>query len=205
MNYFDALRKYNAGKQAWCSPRKGTPEYDAVMKIKNGGSGAGTGHEGNGAKPKRKYVKKAKAPPADDAPAKPKRKYVRKPKPPVSGSGGGGSGSMGGMVMPPKPKRKYVRKAKAPDSSGSVNAPNTIARKTACYDEFGNLKVGKRKYVRKVPVAKGMGSASIEVALARAKRSPLSYDPLNVPLPLSASSRTSVRGLSGGGRSGQYM
>jgi hypothetical protein len=202
MNYFDALRKYNAGKQAWCSPRKGTPEYNAVMKIMNGGSGAGTGHEGDGMKkPKRKYVKKAKAPPADDMP-KPKRKYVRKAKPAMSDS------SMGGMDMPPKPKRKYVRKVKPPasaSSASSMNAPNTVARKTACYDEFGNLK-GKRKYVRKAPLPKGMGSASIEVALAKAYRNPLSYDPLNVPLPLSASSKTgSSRMISGRSRSGQYV
>lgn len=197
MNYFDALRKYNAGKQAWCSPRKGTAEYNAVMKIMNGGGGSGTGHEGGGmAKPKRKYVKKAKAPPADDMP-KPKRKYVRKAKPAMSDS------SMGGMDMPPKPKRKYVRKAKPPASASPMNAPNTVARKTACYDEFGNLK-GKRKYVRKAPLPKGMGSASIEVALAKAYRNPLSYDPLNVPLPLSATSKTrSTRSISA--RSGQFM
>ena len=34
--YFDALRRYNAGMPSWCIPRKDTPGYDMVMKIRRG-------------------------------------------------------------------------------------------------------------------------------------------------------------------------
>jgi hypothetical protein len=33
MKYFEALRIYNEGKQAWCSPRKGTDDYNEVIAI----------------------------------------------------------------------------------------------------------------------------------------------------------------------------
>jgi hypothetical protein len=33
MKYFEALRIYNEGKQAWCSPRKGTDDYNEVITI----------------------------------------------------------------------------------------------------------------------------------------------------------------------------
>ena len=38
MKYFEALKIYNDGKPAWCSPRKGTEEYKKVIAIMNGKS-----------------------------------------------------------------------------------------------------------------------------------------------------------------------
>jgi hypothetical protein len=38
MKYFEALKIYNDGKPAWCSPRKGTKEYKNVIAIMNGKS-----------------------------------------------------------------------------------------------------------------------------------------------------------------------
>jgi len=38
MKYFEALKIYNDGKPAWCSPRKGTKEYKKVIAIMNGKS-----------------------------------------------------------------------------------------------------------------------------------------------------------------------
>ncbi len=38
MKYFEALKIYNDGKPAWCSPRKGTNEYKKVIAIMNGKS-----------------------------------------------------------------------------------------------------------------------------------------------------------------------
>jgi hypothetical protein len=35
MNYLEALKIYNEGKNSWCSPRKGTPEYYIVKSIMN--------------------------------------------------------------------------------------------------------------------------------------------------------------------------
>ena len=31
--YMDALKKFNDGKPGWCVPRKGTADYDKVMKL----------------------------------------------------------------------------------------------------------------------------------------------------------------------------
>ena len=39
MNYLDALKIYNQGKNSWCSPRRGTPEYYMVRSIMNKNSG----------------------------------------------------------------------------------------------------------------------------------------------------------------------
>ena len=33
MKYFDALKIYNQGKPAWCSPRKDTVDYKTVIAI----------------------------------------------------------------------------------------------------------------------------------------------------------------------------
>ena len=33
MKYFEALKIYNEGKQAWCSPRKGSEDYKKVIAI----------------------------------------------------------------------------------------------------------------------------------------------------------------------------
>jgi hypothetical protein len=38
MKYFEALKIYNDGKPAWCSPRKGTEKYKKVIAIMNGKS-----------------------------------------------------------------------------------------------------------------------------------------------------------------------
>ena len=38
MKYFEALKIYNDGKSAWCSPRKGTEKYKKVIAIMNGKS-----------------------------------------------------------------------------------------------------------------------------------------------------------------------
>lgn len=39
MTYFEALKVWNAkSNQQWCSPRKGTPQYNAVMRIMKGES-----------------------------------------------------------------------------------------------------------------------------------------------------------------------
>jgi hypothetical protein len=38
MKYSDALKIYNQGKPAWCSPRKGTNDYKAVLAIMKGSS-----------------------------------------------------------------------------------------------------------------------------------------------------------------------
>jgi hypothetical protein len=35
MNYLEALKIYNQGKNSWCSPRRGTPEYYMVRSIMN--------------------------------------------------------------------------------------------------------------------------------------------------------------------------
>jgi hypothetical protein len=39
MNYLEALKIYNQGKNSWCSPRRGTPEYYMVRSIMNKNSG----------------------------------------------------------------------------------------------------------------------------------------------------------------------
>ena len=39
MNYLEALKIYNQGKNSWCSPRRGTPEYYMVRSIMNKKSG----------------------------------------------------------------------------------------------------------------------------------------------------------------------
>ena len=36
VGWIDALRQYNAGMPSWCIPRKGTPGYDLVMRIRQG-------------------------------------------------------------------------------------------------------------------------------------------------------------------------
>lgn len=36
MKYSDALKIYNEGKPAWCSPRKGSNDYKAVIAIMKG-------------------------------------------------------------------------------------------------------------------------------------------------------------------------
>jgi hypothetical protein len=36
IGWIDALRTYNAGMPSWCIPRKGTPGYDRVMRIRQG-------------------------------------------------------------------------------------------------------------------------------------------------------------------------
>jgi hypothetical protein len=36
IGWIDALRTYNAGMPSWCVPRKGTPGYDRVMRIRTG-------------------------------------------------------------------------------------------------------------------------------------------------------------------------
>ena len=35
MSYFEALRHYNDQSNEWCSPKKGTAEYDKVREIMN--------------------------------------------------------------------------------------------------------------------------------------------------------------------------
>jgi hypothetical protein len=37
MKYFEALKEWNKGKSLYCSPKKGTKEYDEVRAIQNGG------------------------------------------------------------------------------------------------------------------------------------------------------------------------
>ena len=36
IGWIDALRRYNLGGSSWCIPRRGTPEYDKVMMIRQG-------------------------------------------------------------------------------------------------------------------------------------------------------------------------
>ena len=36
IGWIDALRTYNAGMPSWCVPRKGTPGYERVMRIRQG-------------------------------------------------------------------------------------------------------------------------------------------------------------------------
>lgn len=36
MPYFDALKRWNAGSPSWCIPRKGTPGYESIMRIRKG-------------------------------------------------------------------------------------------------------------------------------------------------------------------------
>ena len=36
VGWIDALRRYNAGMPSWCIPRKGTPGYESIMKIRKG-------------------------------------------------------------------------------------------------------------------------------------------------------------------------
>ena len=33
VSWIDALKKWNEGREKWSIPRKGTPEYDEVMKM----------------------------------------------------------------------------------------------------------------------------------------------------------------------------
>ena len=35
MKYIDALKKYNEGKDKWCSPRKGSEDYLNIIKMVN--------------------------------------------------------------------------------------------------------------------------------------------------------------------------
>ena len=76
MNYFDALKIYNEGKPAWCSPRRGTFEYKAVIAIMKGTSVSSV-----------KADSDAGSMSMSPAPVKPKRKYTRKPKAPAVDSG----------------------------------------------------------------------------------------------------------------------
>lgn len=36
ISWIDALRRYNLGGTGWCIPRKGTPAYEQIMKIRRG-------------------------------------------------------------------------------------------------------------------------------------------------------------------------
>jgi hypothetical protein len=36
VGWIDALKRYNLGGTAWCIPRKGTPAYEQIMKIRKG-------------------------------------------------------------------------------------------------------------------------------------------------------------------------
>lgn len=36
VGWIDALRRYNAGMPSWCIPRKNTPGYESIMKIRKG-------------------------------------------------------------------------------------------------------------------------------------------------------------------------
>lgn len=36
IGWIDALRRWNAGMPSWCIPRKGTPGYDSVMRLRQG-------------------------------------------------------------------------------------------------------------------------------------------------------------------------
>lgn len=36
IGWIDALRRWNVGGTSWCIPRKGTPGYDTVMRIRHG-------------------------------------------------------------------------------------------------------------------------------------------------------------------------
>lgn len=36
VGWIDALRRWNAGMPSWCIPRKGTPGYESVMRIRKG-------------------------------------------------------------------------------------------------------------------------------------------------------------------------
>jgi hypothetical protein len=91
MNYFDALKIYNEGKPAWCSPRRGTFEYKAVIAIMKGTSVSPPKKDSDeeqsqssSPKPKRKYTRKPKAPSVDSgsapAPAPAPKRRGRPPK-----------------------------------------------------------------------------------------------------------------------------
>lgn len=36
MSWIEALRVYNAGMPSWCVPRKGTPAYETISKLRKG-------------------------------------------------------------------------------------------------------------------------------------------------------------------------
>lgn len=36
ISWIEALKRYNLGGTAWCIPKKGTPAYDVIMKIRKG-------------------------------------------------------------------------------------------------------------------------------------------------------------------------
>lgn len=36
IGWIDALRRWNAGSPSWCIPRKGTPAYESIMRIRRG-------------------------------------------------------------------------------------------------------------------------------------------------------------------------
>jgi hypothetical protein len=100
MNYFDALKIYNEGKPAWCSPRRGTFEYKAVIAIMKGTSVSSVKADSN-----------AGSMSMSPAPVKPKRKYTRKPKAPAVDSGSA-----------PAPKRRGRPPKICYDKDGNVIA-----------------------------------------------------------------------------------
>jgi hypothetical protein len=45
MNWVQALKEWNTGKDKWCVPRKGTPEYDEVRELMSSGQKTESGRE----------------------------------------------------------------------------------------------------------------------------------------------------------------
>ena len=57
MKYIDALKKYNEGKDKWCTPRKGTEDYLKIrmmMKMKSAASASSSSSKSSIARPKDK-------------------------------------------------------------------------------------------------------------------------------------------------------
>jgi hypothetical protein len=149
MNYFDALRIYNEGKPAWCSPRRGTFEYKAVMAIMKGTAVSPPKKDSDAGsmsmsmspapvKPKRKYTRKPKATAPAPAPSPAPKKRGRPPKicydkdgniihktprkprlPTQTGKTGMLAGSLGGSARLLYPKSSSSKKSSAP-SAGSA-------------------------------------------------------------------------------------
>jgi len=70
MKYIDALKKYNEGKDKWCTPRKGTEDYKKILKLMNGTSAASASSASSVKKVPVKKVPVKKSPVAKKVPVK---------------------------------------------------------------------------------------------------------------------------------------
>ena len=70
MKYIDALKKYNEGKDRWCTPRKGSADYLKIRKMMKEITTSATSAASASASPKKASAKKASASPKKASAAK---------------------------------------------------------------------------------------------------------------------------------------